>query len=252
MKKLLLFIVFMLIATTAQAENTSWIKGGLSLFEDEIFCTDNYDLIYTYGLEELCGNNFNGKNFFIQASPVNIRGKLNGSKLGYRVEPWMGYSQTGNTDFVGGIEDGDWVGGQLEYWFQTKISNLTVKNFQFGTNLFLDFEVLPDFTIYGGPVAGFEISQISAKVEHFNYELDTATGVVAETKRGGHNNVSEWDSNFIYGAEVGGEYKITKNVALGAFAGFLQHGAMVHGNETLSEWNQGAEIRAGTGLTFYW
>ncbi len=252
MKKLLFFIVFMLVTTIAQAENTSWIKGGLSFFDGEHFCADSNPALSDEP-QERCGNKFDEKNFFVQVSPINVRGKFNGSKLGYRLEPWMGYSQTGNTDTDGAKED-IWLyqGTLLVEYDQVKLTNLSVKNFQLGTNLFLDYEVLPDLTIYGGPVAGFEISQISAEATHYFYERLSPDGdEFDETIEDGHYNTSEWVSNFIYGAEIGGEYKITKNVALGAFAGFLQHGTMFDG-ESESKWDQDVEIRAGTGLTFYW
>ncbi len=251
MKKLLLFIGFMLVTTVAQAENTFWIKGGLSFYNEETFCADSNP---SFGIdpEHNCGNNFNGKNFFIQVSPGNVRGKLNGSKLGYRVEPWIGYSQTGKTDAAGDAENyGYNNAGELDEYEQVKLTNLTVKSFQFGTNLFLDYEVLPDLTIYGGPVAGFELSKITTETAQFYYDLDTATGVFVEEKQWAYNRTSGWSSNFIYGAEVGGEYKITKTVALGAFAGILQHSDMVD-SASDSQWNQGVEIRAGSGLTFYW
>ncbi len=251
MKKLLFFIVFMLVTTIAQAENTYWIKGGMSFFSDETFCSNNSPSFHN-NPENNCGHNFNGKNFFIQVSPGNVRGKINGSKLGYRLEPWIGYSQTGKTEAAG---DADSYGynnaGELDEYDQLILSNLSVKNFQLGTNLYLDFELLPNFTIYGGPVAGFELSQISGEATGFYYDLDTATGEFEETKEWAYHNVSEWVSNFIYGAEIGGEYKITKTVALGAFAGILQHSDMFSLISS-SQWNQGTEIRAGTGLTFYW
>ncbi len=251
MKKLLFFIVFMLVTTIAQAENTSWIKGGLSFFDGETFCTANNPIFDNDTTGTRCGNNFEGKSFFIQVSPINFRGKFDGSKLGYRFEPWMGYSQTGKTDAESDIEGQLSNNGVVVVFTDTELTDLSVKNFQFGTNLFLDFEVLPNLTIYGGPVAGFEISQISAEVTQYGNVLDVTTGEYVEEIIEGYHSQSEWVSNFIYGAEIGGEYKITKTLALGAFAGFLQHGAMFDG-ESESKWNQDTEIRAGTGLTFYW
>ena len=246
MKKFLFFIGFMLLTTIAQAENTSWIKGGLSFFNGETFCTDN-NPSFSDDPQDRCGNNFDGYSFFIQVSPINVRGKFNGSKLGYRFEPWMGYSQTGNTE-VETIEEEVFDTDVLESYAKIKFTKLNIKNFQFGTNLFVDFEIVPDVTIYGGPVAGFELSQISAAVTDTDHFLDSAfEGEVTD----GFHSTSEWASNFIYGAEVGAEYKITKTVAFGAFAGILQHSSM-YDDGSESQWNQGTEIRAGTGLTFYW
>ncbi len=250
MKKFFFFIVLMLFTTIAQAENTTWVKGGLSFFDGETFCNDN-NASFGDDPKDRCGDNFEGNSFFIQVSPINVRGKFNSSKLGYRIEPWMGYSQTGDTDAVGGQEYGYFQNGVLVAFLQAKLTNLSIKNFQFGTNLFLDFEVMSDFTVYGGPVAGFEFSQLSSEVTEYDNELDPATGEFVETLYYGRHKTSKWVSNFIYGAEVGAEYNITKNVTFGAFAGILQHSPMFD-YPSKSQWNQGTEVRAGTGFTVYW
>ncbi len=249
MKKFVFFIGFMMFATVAHAENTSWIKGGLSFFNGESFCTNN-NPSFGDDPQNRCGDDFDGKNFFIQVSPINIRGKLNDSKFGYRFEPWMGYSQTGDTE-VETLEEQEFDGDILEFFAKIKFTKLNVKNFQLGTNLFLDFEVMPDITIYGGPVVGIELSRINAEVTDTDNELNTVTGEFDVEVTDGDIYSSGWSSNFIYGAEVGAEYKITKTVALGTFAGILQHHSMTD-KESYSQWNQGSEIRAGTSLTFSW
>lgn len=249
MKKFLFFMVFMLFATVAQAERTPWIKGGLSFFDGEKFCTDN-NPSFDQNIQNRCGDNFDGKSFFIQASPVNLRGKFDGSKLGYRLEPWIGYSQTGNTDSEGGQEDEGFVNGVLDSYNQTKFTNLNIKNFQIGTNLFLDFEIMPDVTVYGGPVVFYQFSKLTAEVTHYGYDSN-ASGGFDETLDDGHYSTSEWDSDYGYGANLGLEFKITKTLALNTFAGVLKHGSM-YDEVSESQWDQDTEIRAGLGVTAFW
>jgi len=236
--KIMWFVMFMLFTTNAQAEMTSWIKGGATILRDQQGCA------FDIPGNEFCLDSSQIKsnhNYFFQISPVNFRNKIwNG--VGFRLEPWVGYSEAKTSfDLTEGARFSDTVLDQ----FSAK-----VKNFQLGLNLFADYSITKDLEIYGGPVIGVEWSAIfdGKKVE--SYSNHTHVDAI----------YSGMSSNFLWGLEAGLELKAFENVSINAFGSLFKHkdnkysGLVIDGHDADLELtsNVGNEVRIGAGLTYYW
>lgn len=255
MKKVLIIMMVLLLPGVAFAENTSWIKGGKA-WGDLTACTyaEEADL-----KSASCVDADTEDEFFFQVSPFNVRGKINKSKVGYRFEPWIGYSQSSASEsntFDGqlaldssGPVPAPNINSSVDYDF---------KNIQLGFNMFLDYEVINNFEVYGGPLIGFEVNEISAEANVNQANLaDTDPAVLDPIAGFNADGIydSGFDSNFFWGGEFGAEYKIMPAVAIGGFMQWIVHDNNIHADiaDAGGASNDlGTEMRAGAGLTYYW
>lgn len=247
------FICSMLFATIAQAENTSWIKGGLSSLGDQEDCAfeRNRGERGRGDIKKCVGDDVlkSSGEFFFQISPINVRNKIDRVKgLGYRLEPWIGYSEAKISSEI--TEEIRWS----KSGNRTLTFDATVKNIQFGTNLFLDYTIIKDLEIYAGPMIGFEMSKITGE-----------TSRIYSGRRPhihSDNIITDFDTNFFWGGEAGAEYKLLKDISLGAFVSLINRDNNTYayqkgngdsdGDERFGEFDLGTEVRAGVGLTYYW
>lgn len=179
--------------------------------------------------------------------------------------------------------------GQLSLPDLYSLNDMKFKNYELGINMFVDYTVIKNLEIYGGPIVGYEMSQVSysqisnqdAFADPTNTEfipgvlgvdevvdangvvttpgVDRAVAQEAQTNPNLQNAVvnrervatSKIDGGFFYGGEIGAEYKMFDVVALGGFVQWIQHDENIHGDLDLSIDN-GTETRAGASLTYYW
>lgn len=271
MKKALIILLVLLIPSLAFAGNTSWVKGGAAWGDLSacIYETDDNSRIGTFG-SSACQDVDTENEFFVQISPVNIRGKINGSKFGYRMEPYFGYSQMKGSINDTELDNVDRAAKDADdlldpplgvtpfYPLINRGNDITIKNIQFGVNLFVDAEVIPKLTVYGGPTLGFEVNEITSResinqAESAGDPLDILNFPAQESINSDRIYDTGFDSNFFWGAEVGAEYKILSNVALGGFMQWINHDVNIHSDvaEGMTA-NLGTETRAGVGITYYW
>lgn len=173
MKKFIILAV-LLFATNANAGTYSWVKGGVG-FGTFDACVSN--ICFENGEIET------SRDFFIQISPVSVRRELT-KDFGLRIEPYGGYSER-----------------DLRYEGYSVVFDGEVKEFQVGGNLFFDYKVTKNVTVYAGPTAGLEFSQIEGSIQGAGPEFLAETDIMY---------------NFYPGAEAGAEYRIG-NIGVGAF-----------------------------------
>lgn len=236
MSKVLSVLIFVfgivLFSSTAYGQSTTWLKGGVSIFGKK-----NQGSILSHDIPEDLKISHP---FFIQMSPASKRGNLNDSKsLGYRFEPWIGYSQA-TQKFSPKRKLSSGPNDARVYDF-----DITLKSVQFGTNLFLDYKITQKLQIYSGPMVGFEINKASGK---YNRDFINRRGKEIFSEEF-YN--SRFAFSFFYGGEAGIEYSILPNISIGAFGAMIQHAENVYSLSNLQIKPRG-EIRAGMGLSFHW
>lgn len=141
---------------------------------------------------------------------------------------------------IGAIAGQD--GGTITVGEALGLNDLKFKNIQLGMNMFLDYTVMKNVEVYGGPFVGFEVSKIAYRQEKSGQAGDTTN---TETQ-----GSTRFDTGVFWGGEFGAEVKVFDVVALGGFMQVLKHEGDIYNDLGIS--NQGTETRVGAGLTYYW
>lgn len=213
MKFIPFIIAILSVSVPAQAENYSWIKGGIGFGNTEACVSGTcYDNTSQPQLET-------SRDFFVAVSPGSYRARLF-KDLGLRIEPFGEYSERdvriefpGNTFNVDGEQ----------------------KEFALGVNLFFDYRIAPEWTLYVGPKAGLQFSKIDA-------DAGNAPGTVVNT---------DIDYDFFPGVEAGMEYRVSRQMALGAFWAWANPDK--YQDQTFQlKYDHDRGHRVGLSLTVFW